>query len=216
MTAVEMPARIARLPRDKHGRPIPWFVHIDDADIPDFRIIRHDGIYDAVTFELCWVCGQRRGANVAFVVGPMCAINRISAEPPAHRDCAIYSALACPFLTTPQMRRRERGLPEDYLDPPGNMVTRNPGVALVWVTRTWKPFRVNEGVLFEFGDPEQAMWYARGREATRAEALEPLVSGLKVLREADGADPEEIKAGLAQLAVQYAAVMPLLPPEPEV
>jgi hypothetical protein len=213
-STLPMPSRMARLPRDKHDRPIPWFVHIDDVGIPDFRVIRLDGIGDAVRFHKCWVCGQRLGANVAFVVGPMCAINRVSAEPPAHRDCAIYSARACPFLATPKMQRRERGLPADYVDPPGNMITRNPGVALVWITRSWNAVRVDHGLLFEFGDAEQALWYAHGREATRAEVLAPLESGLQILHEADGVDPEHARAGRTQLAAQYAAVLPLLPPAP--
>lgn len=31
---------------------------------------------------------------MTFVVGPMCELNRISGEPPSHRECAEFSA-AC-------------------------------------------------------------------------------------------------------------------------
>lgn len=206
---IPMPPRIARLPRDKHGRPIPWFVHRDDTG-PDFRVVREDGIRDALRFGHCWVCGQKRGTFSAFVVGPMCAINRVSAEPPAHRDCATYSALACPFLATPEMRRRDHNLPDHQL-PAGEMILRNPGVTLVWITRKWRPQRVGTGVLFSLGDPEEALWYARGRTATRAEVLESIQTGLPILLQAaeqDGAD------AIAELDKQRQAIEPLLPPDP--
>lgn len=137
---VSMPSRVARLPRDKHARPIPWFVDIDEQGVPDFRVVRRGGIEDAVRFGWCWVCGHPRGRHASFVVGPMCMINRVSAEPPAHQDCALYSARACPFLATPSMQRRERGLPADRVDPAGVACWRNPGVALVWSSRTWRMF----------------------------------------------------------------------------
>jgi hypothetical protein len=35
----------------------------------------------------------------SFVVGPMCGINRNSAEPPSHKECAQWSARNCPFLS---------------------------------------------------------------------------------------------------------------------
>lgn len=207
---ITMPARIARLPRDKHDRPIPWFVLRDDNGTPDFRVVRDHGIADAFRFELCWVCGQRRGAWSAFVVGPMCAVNRVSAEPPSHRDCAVYSAQACPFLANPAMRRRDRNLPE-HVDPPGEMITRNPGVALVWVTRTWHPFRAGPGILFRLGDPSETLWYAHGRDATRAEVLTSIQTGMPILLDAaeeDGGD------AVAELEAARRAVDVLLPPDP--
>lgn len=208
-TTITMPPNMARLPRDKHSRPIPWFVHIDDNGVPDFRVIRRNGINDAQRFQLCWVCGQPRGRYAAFVIGPMCAINRVSAEPPSHRDCAIYSARACPFLSTPTMQRRERGLPDDH-HVAGVMVTRNPGVALVWITRDWKPFRAPNGVLFELGDPTETLWYAHGREATRAEVQHSIDTGFPVLREAAEKDGPE---GVAELERHVQAAQALLPAE---
>ena len=43
-----MPPRIAALARDRHDRPIPWFVHRDDAGVPDFRVARRDALADAI------------------------------------------------------------------------------------------------------------------------------------------------------------------------
>lgn len=209
MDTVPVPERMRRLPLDKHKRPIPWFVHIDEDGVPDHRVIRRGGIQDAVRFRSCWVCGQPMGAHAAFVVGPMCAVNRVSAEPPSHRDCAIYSAQACPHLSTPEMKRRERGLPDDMVEPAGVMLTRNPGVALVWVTRRWHMFPDPKGQpLFDIGEPEQTYWYARGREATRDEVLESINSGLPSLREL--AEQDGAKA-VRELEAAYQRTLALMP-----
>jgi hypothetical protein len=204
----EPPPRVARLPRNKVGHPIPWFVAIIDGE-PDFRVIRRGGIEEAVRFKLCWVCGQHMGANAAFVVGPMCAVNRTSAEPPAHRECALYSARACPFLATPTMKRRERHLPDDRIDPAGVMITRNPGVALVWVSRKWSIFPDPDGQpLFNIGEADQTFWFAHGRNATRAEVEASIESGLPILREYAAVEGER---SLRQLDAQVAAARQLLP-----
>jgi len=208
-TTTVMPPHIAALDRDHHGRPIPWFVHRDDAGVPDFRVARRDALADAILQSRCWVCGAHRGVHGSFVIGPMCAVNRISAEPPAHEDCAIYSARACPFLSTPSMGRRETGLPEDRTAPAGTMELRNPGVTLVWTSKTWEPFKIDSGVLFDIGDPDTTRWFAHGRYATREEVVASLDSGMPLLL----ADVE----GEGQRAVDYIReqrerVTGLLPP----
>ena len=73
------------------------------------------------------------------------------------------------------MHRRDAGLPEDTTPPAGIYLTRNPGVALVWVTREWQIERVRarqgvrKGILFRFGDPIETHWFCEGRPATRAD-----------------------------------------------
>lgn len=208
--AIQMPPGVARLPRDKHGRPIPWFVRVDKQGVPDFRLIRDRGITDAYNDRRCWVCGERRGAYVAFVIGPMCAINRITSEPPSHRPCAEYSAQACPFLATPTMRRRTQDLPEDR-NIAGVHVDRNPGAALVWVTRSFRPKFVPNGVLFEIGDPTHVGWYAHGREATSGEVWQSIEGGLPFLRAAAELDGPR---GLAELERELVAAERYLPPRP--
>ena len=192
-----MPGGIARLPLDKHHRPVPWFVaRLDGA--PDFRVIRPGGIEMALRHKLCWVCGLpfQRQEDRAFVIGPMCAVNRVSAEPPSHEDCAVYSATACPFLTTPNMTRRERHMPENAAVPAGVSIRRNPGVALVWVTghKSWSTFTDGDGgTLVNVGEPKRVLWFARGREATRDEVLASIGSGLPILREmAEAESPDAV------------------------
>jgi hypothetical protein len=205
---VLMPSGVAALPRDRHHRPIPWFVHVEPDGTPDFRVIRRGGIPDALRFNLCWVCGRTRGRHAAFVIGPMCAVNRTSAEPPAHLECATYSALACPFLSTPGMVRRERGMHPEHRSPAGVAILRNPGVALVWSSRTWTTFRDPDGgLLFDIGDPTATAWYAEGRPAIRAEVLHSIDTGLPLLR----AEAERQRGGVEELSRMTDRALQLLP-----
>jgi len=208
---------MARLPLDRHGRPVPWFAAWVDGQ-PDFRVASGAKLVEALRFKLCWVCGQRVGRFVSFVIGPMCAVNRVTAEPGCHRECAIFSATACPFLARPTMRRRESGLPEDRIDAGGETIEHNPGVALVYVTRGWKPFRVpagmgHDGVLIDLGEPTQTLWYAHGRDATRAEVMASIESGMPLLRRAAEQDPDDPVGAVAALAAQYVVAMRYVPPE---
>ena len=208
----DMPGRIRLLPRSKAGYPVPDFVAWIDGT-PDFRIIRPGAIEMDLRHGLCWVCGTPflRQEDRAFTIGPMCAVNRVSAEPPSHRDCAVFSARFCPFLSTPQMTRRDRHKPAEAVNPAGIMITRNPGVALVWVTgyRSWHNFRDREGgTLFDIGDPKQTLWFARGRAATRAEVLASIDSGLPILAEMAEQDGPEAMAELVNMHANALSYVP--------
>ena len=198
MASTDEPGRIARLPKNKAGYPVPWFVAWIDGE-PDFRVANADKLRSAIRRRLCWTCGGPLGGIGAFTIGPMCAVNRVSTEPPSHRECAEFSATFCPFLNTPQMTRRDRGKPADAVNPAGIMITRNPGVALVWVTgyRSWHLFSDHEGgTLFDIGDPKETLWFARGRAATRGEVLASIDSGLPILAEMAEKDGPEAWSGL--------------------
>lgn len=215
ITLPAAPPRIARLPRNRVGYPVPWFVATVDGE-PDFRVVGTGKMNGAITFRCCWICGGSlinrtlgpAATQYAYVVGPMCAVNRTSAEPPAHRDCAIYAATACPFLTTPGMRRRDNNLPADASQPDGVMIRRNPGVALVWVTNDW---RMIPGYrLFHLGDPVETRWLTEGRDATREEVLASIDSGLPLLLAEAEQDPDPDGAH-ATLTAQYERALELLP-----
>lgn len=208
-----MPPRVAALPRNVAGYPIPWFVTTLPDGTRDFRVADSERHRDALRFRLCWICGGRLGATVAFTIGPMCAVNRISAEPAEHRDCAIYAAKVCPFLATPQMTRREGGLPEDMIDPAGVSIPRNPGVALVWVTRSFTWFRPRlgaPGYLSSLGDPTELLWYAQGRTATREEILASMESGLPTLQASCQMDRDPVTSRQA-LDLDYQRALALVP-----
>lgn len=195
---VALPPRVQRLPVDAARHlPVPWFATWIDGR-PDFRYVTPARIGKAVEHELCWVCGQPMGRVRAFVIGPMCAINRVSADPPSHRDCAVYSAGACPFLANPRSVRRETGLPDGFAErkaaPAGIMFTRNPGVALVWVARRYDVEWQSNGVLFRLGDPTETLWFAEGRRATRAEVDASVESGYPSLLEiAEAESPAAVR-----------------------
>jgi len=112
-----LPPRIARLARDRRGFPVPWFVATIDGE-PDFRVVDTPKLAVAIRQHRCWVCGEQLGVHLAFPIGPTCVANRVTAEPPVHRECAEFSARACPFLTKPRMRRNAQGLPEEFVAPP--------------------------------------------------------------------------------------------------
>jgi hypothetical protein len=197
----ETPERIRVLPVDVRGYPVPWFVHWENGQ-PDFRVISPGKIPEAVLKKRCWTCGDKLGKFVVFVIGPMCAINRISSEPPSHLDCARYAATHCPFLSKPHMKRNVHHLPEDYSDLPGSALKRNPGVALLWVTKGYAVIKEGDGVLFRIGEPEKLEWYAEGRTATRAEILYSIETGLPFLQEAAALEgPLALQALEQQLAI---------------
>lgn len=206
-----IPSRIKTLKWDARGYPIPWFVGYDEDGVADFRT--HDGekLRRAMREKRCWICGETYGKFQAFCIGPMCAINRTTMDPPSHRDCAIFSAVACPFLNNPEAVRRTTNLPEDGKPAPGFGIQRNPGVALVWVTtesKAEKAFAGNPGFLFHLGPPTEVLWYARGREATRAEVLRSIETGYPSLMEMATAQSPEAVAELGRL---YDVAMKLLP-----
>jgi hypothetical protein len=180
---IPMPERIQRLPVSPEGFPVPWFVWWDEG-VPDFRVAASGRLADAYNRKLCWTCGEPLGRNMALLLGPMCVINRTISEPGSHRDCAIYAAKACPFLSNPRMRRNTVDLPEARVDAAGMGLKRNPGAVAVWVCREVRAFRADHGragVLFTFGDPTEVRWYCQGRTATRAEVVVSLDSGMPTL-----------------------------------
>lgn len=206
--AVPMPERVRHLPVSPTGYPVPWFVAWFDG-VPDFRVIDTPKMAVAVRQSRCWVCGGPLGRSLALTIGPMCSITRCISEPPSHRDCAIFAAKACPFLANPRMRRNDVELP-DHMPAAGTAIYRNPGAVAVWVTRSVTPFQQEHGVLFTFDDPDEVLWFAEGREATRTEVQASIDSGYPLLvAEARKQGPE----GIEELARQTKRAMRYLPTE---
>lgn len=179
---IDMIPRIDKLQRDKRDFPVPYFVEWLDGE-PDFRIMNPEKFAKCINHNICWVCGEQMGKFKAFVAGPMCGINRTSAEPPSHKDCAIFSAQNCPFLTKPKLQRNEKGFESMGACPVGgDMIKRNPGLAMVWITKSYKPYKDhNGGILIEMGDPVEVLWFKQSRPATRSEVIESIDSGIHLL-----------------------------------
>lgn len=172
------PAQIAELPVAPNGYPVPWFVSWVHGK-PEFRAADARKMMLAIRDRRCWVCGYGIAPGpVTFVLGPMCTVNRVSAEPPSHFECAKYSAEACPFLTKPQMVRRESDLPEDTVAPPGEFIKGNPGVTALYTTSVYQAVRQGEGILFDIGKAAKVDWLAEGKPATRAQVEEAYLRGI--------------------------------------
>lgn len=178
----ELPSRMKTLPVDERGYVVPWFVDWVDGK-PEFRAMDREKWARAVRGKLCWVCGEKMGRWMTFVAGPMCGINRTSSEPPAHLECARWSARNCPFLNNPDAIRRVDetvGMVSD--NTPGFAITRNPGVTMLWTTKDYSLFDDGHGkLLLHMGAPESVEWYACGKAATREQVEESINSGLPAL-----------------------------------
>lgn len=202
-----VPERMRHLRVDSRGYPIPWFVAWVNGE-PEFRAASTQKFERSVRFGNCWVCGEPTGKARTFVIGPMCAVNCVTSEPPCHIECARFSATACPFLTLPKAKRNEANLPAEKIAPAGEMIPRNPGVACLWTTGRWKLVRVHNGMLYNLGEPSRVEWFAHARPATRDEVWESISSGLPLLQEA------AVRQGPSACTVlerQIESVMPLLP-----
>ncbi len=225
-----IPPRIAKLRMDARGYPIPWFVYWKNGK-PDFRIVDAARVPLAIKRRLCWICGQHFDLieSCAFLVGPMSCINRTSAEPPSHVECAEFAVRACPFLSLPNAQRRDAALPEgEELFEVGIMHKHNPGISALWVTDWHMPFRADKkltnagrseplarnGWLFEIGDPVAIRWYREGRAATRAEVVAGIESGMSILYEwARGGDFKG--STLASLDYWCGQLAPFIPSDTE-
>ncbi len=206
---LSLPPRMRDLPIDEErGFVIPWFVYIDEHGKADFRVIGENKMHLALSQRLCWICGQKLGAYLAFAIGPMCAINRINSEPPSHQDCAAYAARACPFLTRPHMHRRTNDLPEEMVPPTGVHFDRNPGAVCLWVTKRYTPFQEGRGVLFDLGEPIEIHWFTQGRHATREEIEAALESGVAILRQVAEAEGSEAIRQLTQAVSRTQELLP--------
>ena len=208
----EVPDRIRALPV-QNGYPVPWFLEEPQTEdgLYDFRIVSPDKMGKAYRAKVCWVCGQKLGANLAFAIGPMCSINRVIGEPPSHRECAEWSAKACPFLNQKQMVRRDTGLPDSFTKAAGIPIMDQPGVTCIWVTKSYKPFKPpGGGVLFDLGPPLEVLWFCKGRPATRAEVLDAIDAGYPALMELAKLDGP---SAIAELEGKKAIALELIPKE---
>lgn len=212
---IPMPSRMARRPISNKGFPVPFFVTARDRATGewDFRFVHPRTTLHCHTKRLCWLCGEpiERFRPFAFVIGPMCSINRVSSEPPSHRDCALYGIKACPFLSRPAMRRNDADLTEtqkgtQITDAPGVAISHNPGVSLLWITKKYEAEPSSRGFLFYLGEPLELHWFKEGRTATRAEIDAAIEKGLPYLRAAAAAED-----ALPDLEQQIARALPLLP-----
>ena len=174
---------------------------------PDFRVVDGDHLSRCFRLHRCWICGEPLGSTMAFVLGPMCCVNRVNSEPPSHYDCARFAAVACPFLSQPLARRNERNLPENHVEAAGVMLTHNPTTCCLWVTKSYEVRRVGNGILFGVGEPLRLEFYHRGKPATKAEVAASVALGLPKLREMARSEGPKAEHGLVIRLAQFEALL---------
>jgi hypothetical protein len=207
---IPMPARIRRLPVTAEGWPELFFAAVvDEHGRKDLRVADERKKIRCLNADLCWLCGERLGRFRAFVIGPMCLVNRVTSEPPCHCECAEYAAKACPFLSQPRMRRNDKNLPSTAREAPGVSLPRNPGATCIYVTKRYRLMRVNGGVLVRLeADPESVQWWAEGQRASREQVMASIESGYPTL---EAMARREGHRAVAELERCYTRAMKWLP-----
>lgn len=208
--AAIIPPRMRARQIDRRGYSVPWFVEYINGE-PDFRVIDSEKHLRALKHRLCWLCGEKLGRRVTFVIGPMCLVNRNTSEPGSHLDCAEYAAKGCPFLTLPSAKYRDANLPGGERTMPVGALDHNPGAMVLYTCRDWQPYIARDpsgraSVLLRLGEPETVTFWHKGRLATRTESLDAIERGLpklEAIAEAEGLDALNALASLTNIAKRY-------------
>lgn len=168
LLAIDMPPRVAALPRDARGYPIPYTVQRDETGKPDFRVVDPDKWMRAVRMRCCGICGETLGARIAFVGGPLAMANRLFTDLPMHRDCAIYALRVCPFIAAPKFAY-SRALPEGTVAS-DNVSTERPEQFGLGITKSFKVVAVNREPVLRAGEFESIEWWRHGEREAHAAA----------------------------------------------
>jgi hypothetical protein len=71
--AIPMPPRIARLPRTKHGLPVPYIADEHEDGSPNLGTANSITSGDCHRESLCSICGEKlAAAERTFITGPSC------------------------------------------------------------------------------------------------------------------------------------------------
>jgi hypothetical protein len=105
---VRIPRRMAKLPRDPRGYPIPDGVYRDKDGRAHFTINDEGRRLQHFARGLCPICGQLLQRVRWFVGGPRSAFEPRGAyiDLPMHDECCHYALRVCPYLAAPRYARR--------------------------------------------------------------------------------------------------------------
>jgi hypothetical protein len=101
---IAMPDRIARLPQDSRGYPIPWNVLRGTDGKAIFTVNDQEKHVRAIREQLCPICGERLGRWRWFTGGIRSAFDPHGAyyDLPGHHECEQYALQVCPYLALPR------------------------------------------------------------------------------------------------------------------
>jgi hypothetical protein len=159
---VPMPERIARLPRDKRGYPIPFTADIREDGTPDFTAINVRHWIAATRDRRCGICGVVMHSRVWFVGGPICEINRLFYDHPMHQDCAEYALRVCPFLAMPNAHYRKIKSLREGVAIVKTASDVKPDRFMLGRTKGYRVMKVNDDVLLRADPWEDVVWWKDG------------------------------------------------------
>lgn len=175
-----MPPRVAVLPRDRRGLPIPAVVMRDGLGQPHFTM-NDARIAERIAREgRCGICGERLGAFKCFVGGPGSAFHPEGRyfDGPVHMDCGEFALRVCPYLALAGSYAKRIGArtlrPEAI--PAGAVLisedpTSHPPQPAVFVMGSCKRFSRDHGGHFIPERPwAQVRFFRAGQEIDSAEA----------------------------------------------
>jgi hypothetical protein len=101
--AVPIPPRMAHLPKDRRGLPIPVIVLWTADGRPIFAANDEGERQKMIREDRCHVCGGQLLRGRWFVGGPLsvCAEHGLNLDGGMHDECAHYALKVCPYLAAP-------------------------------------------------------------------------------------------------------------------
>lgn len=106
---IPMPPRIAALPREHRGLPIPFISMVDKTGRAHLTVNDAEKAHLCDVQDRCAICGARFKREPRWYVGgPGSAFHAQGAylDPPVHFDCGRYALQVCPFIAAPRYVRR--------------------------------------------------------------------------------------------------------------
>ena len=115
-----MPKAIANRPRDERGYPVPAVTPWKNGK-PDFGGLGSFRVAICLIEHRCSICGTKMTGPIYHVhdsdVTDLMEISLATGKPvinaaptqeaPGHRSCMLYSAIVCPYISSPNARRQE-------------------------------------------------------------------------------------------------------------
>lgn len=106
---VPIPARMAHLPLDPRGFPVPHVVLKDSEGAAyHFAVNDHSKVAACAREGRCHICGTALFRGRWYVGGPLSAFHRNGAyfDGGMHDECAHFALKVCPWLAAPKYARR--------------------------------------------------------------------------------------------------------------
>lgn len=169
MTALDwtkMPPKIAALPRDARGYPIPYIVLRDADGNAILGANDYVRVVKSIRDRLCHVCGQPLGKTVWLVGGPASALangdHGAWGDGPLHDVCMRYAMAVCPYLAHRTVKPMAEITERRATEAGATMLPDIPGIGgmpVVFVAVAVRQWRVEGGPVFIAPKPYDDITY---------------------------------------------------------